>query len=208
MQTEALVRWVEKEGHNWQSIVNDHFPGRTALSARNQYNYMCRRPGTSSQPSTPSSDPSSGSSRHRTGSRVQARKAGIGSQRARLKETNVESDVGESDFDNYSLSDDDECEEWPMDFTTGPQDHANDDGYAVSPGFALEPNTTPLMEMDIPGTITNPYGSSHYQSLGHLFPSQSIPGVEGHQMFLQTPSSEDVTTHVEEPCFHPIDAVR
>lgn len=127
---------------------------------------------------------------------MQSRKAGIGLQRAKPKEIDVESDVGESDFDSYSLSDDDEYEEWPMDYTIGQQENAADDSHAVSPGFALEPNTAPLMEMDLSSTVTNPYGNLYYQSPDHLFPSHSIPGVESHQMFLQTPSSEDVTTHV------------
>ena len=42
-------------GHNWKAIVTDHFPGRTALQARNQYNQFCRRTGHDTQPSTPDS---------------------------------------------------------------------------------------------------------------------------------------------------------
>ena len=164
---------------------------------------MCRRSGTSSQPSTPSSDPSSGSSRHRTRSHIQSPKANTGSRRPRTKETNVESDMGESDFDNYSMSDEDECDEWPMDYATRQQDHATDDSHDVSAEFALGSSTAaPLMEMDLSDTITTPYGCSQYQSLNQLFPSQSIPGLTDNQLFLQTTSSEDVSTHVKETCFH------
>lgn len=42
-------------GHIWKTIVNNHFPGRTALQARNQYNQFCRRTGIETQASTPGS---------------------------------------------------------------------------------------------------------------------------------------------------------
>ena len=42
-------------GHNWKVIVDNYFPGRTALQARNQYNQVCRRTGFDTQPSTPGS---------------------------------------------------------------------------------------------------------------------------------------------------------
>ncbi|RYP17056.1 hypothetical protein DL765_004755 [Monosporascus sp. GIB2] len=68
-QDSVLLKAVETLGRNWSDIVNRHFPGRTALSAKNRFSLLHRRienarAGTKAQdeveasPASPSSAPS------------------------------------------------------------------------------------------------------------------------------------------------------
>ena len=62
LQNARLLQSVEQVGHKWTAIVEDNFPGRTALSAKNQYAVLSRNLGLKHDASTPGSIPSSQSS--------------------------------------------------------------------------------------------------------------------------------------------------
>ena len=130
---------------------------------------------------------------------MQPGKASIDFRRQTPKEVDVESDMGESDYDNYSLSDDAENEEWPPNYASPQQDHANGDSHDALAEFAVGSHTAPMMEMDTSGTMAKPQGTSQYPLLGQLFPCQPFTATEDHRMFMQTPSSEGVTTNVPKP---------
>lgn len=190
-QTEALLRLVEKQGHNWQSIVTNHFPGRTALSARNQYIYMWRRSGLRSQPPTPSSNQSSLSPQPGDRSSLRSKKNGASPRTPASREPELESGIGDPDFDNYSLSDDDEGDDWPLNYTTLQHGYANSDSHTASQGVGLGPQMTPFMDMDPLSPTVTLEGTSQYPSLDELFPGHRALGDT--QMYMQTPPSEGAT---------------
>ena len=199
IQTELLIKQVEKQGHNWQSIVNSHFPGRTALSARNQYTYACRRSSTLSQPSTPSSNISSRSPRPRNHHSSNGSGRTASSIRSRpLKETDMESEMDESDFDNYELSEEEDGDDWPLNYAPLHQDSANDNGQATTMDyFNVGSQNMPMMEMDTLRQFTTPNRTPQSVSLDQFFHGQSMPDMVDSQMYLPMASSDSLESQVE-----------
>lgn len=107
-------------GHNWKAIVNNHFPGRTALQARNQYNQFCRRTGLDTQPSTPGSTESPATFLPMSRALSHASPARTKSRRADLQNMPTDTDLRyEGSDDNPSSEndkddDDEDDEDWPQ----------------------------------------------------------------------------------------------
>ena len=58
-QEYRLLQCVERMGHKWKAIVEENFPGRTALSAKNQYTLMSRARRTKTSKLRPEPEKSS-----------------------------------------------------------------------------------------------------------------------------------------------------
>ncbi len=113
-------------GHNWKTIVKNHFPGRTALQARNQYHQIGRRTGFDRQPSTPGSiqSPATSSTMDRSFSRDTP--ARTRSKSLQLRELPTETDLkveeldenffgvdeNDDDDDDASWSQSENCSQW------------------------------------------------------------------------------------------------
>ncbi|KAL8827909.1 MAG: hypothetical protein Q9191_002898 [Dirinaria sp. TL-2023a] len=191
--TKTLLRCVEQQGHNWSSIVADHFPGRTALSARNQYNYMCRRPGVNRQSSTPSSLHSSNSSQARTRSSTstQSGRPSLSSSAQTSSETVPQSEGNESDYLNDSLSDDDDGDEdWPPENKSLPSSHVKE--VEFNDLMESSPGSPSMSTMDIdsfwPAASSN--SLPQFPSLDQTFPNQATYTESDHQMFHNAPFSD------------------
>ncbi|KAL8786791.1 MAG: hypothetical protein Q9195_008049 [Heterodermia aff. obscurata] len=185
--TKTLLRCVEQQGHNWKSIVADYFPGRTALSARNQYNYMCRRSGVNSQPSTPGSLPSTNSSLHKKRSSEQSGRPSLSHSTQNSSETILESEEDQSDFMDDSSSDDDDEEDWQPNHLPSQSEPAKATDSAGPVG--LGPESPPEMESLWPVAVSS--GIPQYPSLDQMFPNQAAFTTSQQSPYLQSPFSDD-----------------
>ncbi|KAL8881351.1 MAG: hypothetical protein Q9198_001434 [Flavoplaca austrocitrina] len=187
--TKILLRCVGQQGHNWKTIVAGHFPNRTALSARNQYNYICRRSGANSQSSTPSSNQSHSSSQPRTRSNMQPVRLGFNYQRQSSNETNLGSDDEESDFNNDISSDEEGSEELMPNHKPLQGDYINLVNHAASDGSQIEP----LMELDPMYPTGSPHELPQYPSLDELLFDKSTLAAGEAQTDLQFGPFQGIT---------------
>lgn len=160
-------------GHNWKAIVSNHFPGRTALQARNQYNQFCRRTGFDTQPPTPCSMQS----------------------RATPVPTNTDTDLEHEESD-YNLSsgeenhgNDDHDADWPKSENCSQWDLANETNrvqsrHSASHQYAMFPQELESLKGPLPSDEIMPLSSFNY-----LSPDQPTCAVENDQVLGQ-PSSQ------------------
>ncbi|KAL8766519.1 MAG: hypothetical protein Q9209_006735 [Squamulea sp. 1 TL-2023] len=192
-QTKTLLRCVEQQGHNWKSIVATHFPTRTALSARNQYNYMCRRSGVNNQPSTPSSNQSNASSRPQTRSNMQPVGVGVSYPTQPPGQMTMESDgeLSDSDDDDFS-SDAEGNDELMPNHTALHGDYVNHVSHVAS----AESQIASLMEMDSLYTVSTSNELPQFPSVDRLPSANSAFAVEEPSTYLQLPSAEGFAAQI------------
>ncbi|KAL8939520.1 MAG: hypothetical protein Q9211_002705 [Gyalolechia sp. 1 TL-2023] len=193
IQTQTLLRCVEQQGHNWKTIVADHFPNRTALSARNQYNYICRRSGANSRSSTPSSNQSHSSSRPRTRSNMQPVMVAFNYQIRSSNGTNLGNDDDEESEFNDISSDDEGGEELMPNHRPLQGDYTNHVSHAASDQSQIEP----LMDMEPWYPAGNPHELPQYPSLDELFFENSTLAAGEGQTDLQFHPSEGIKDQVK-----------
>ena len=113
----------------------------------------------------------------------------------------MESEMDESDFDNYELSEDEDCEDWPLNYAPvhhdPAHDSANDNGQATMMDyFNISSQNMPMMEMDTLRSFTTPSRTPQSLSLDQIFTGQSIPDMVDPQMYLPMTSSGSLQPQV------------
>ena len=151
---------------------------------------MCRRSGVNSQPSTPSSLPSSNSSGHRNRSSTQSGRPSLSHSTQTSSETILESEEDQSDFMDDSSSDDDD-EDWQPNHPSLQSDFAKASDYAGPMG--LGPESPPEMESLWPATS---HGIPQYPSLDQMFPNHAGFPASQHQTYLQSPFPDEFAAQV------------
>ena len=171
VQEQLLIRCVEKIGHNWKAIVNDHFPGRTALQARNQYNQFRRRTGYGSQASTPCSiqSPSQSSTKNRSLSNVAPalHRSRRQQERSLSVDTDLEYEISDDGLSSEDeIDDDDDDRDWSQSQRRMQWDAANDASQMQAIQSLSKDFKTPAMELD-PTVESLPYSSMKYPVPDH-----------------------------------------
>lgn len=178
-------------GHNWKAIVTNHFPGRTALQARNQYNQFCRRTGLDTQPSTPGSTESPATFLPMSRSLSHASPARTKSRRVDLRNMPRDTDARYqgSDDDNPSSEndkeDDDDDEDWPQSEECSqwkPPDEASfmQARQSPFPQYAMSPHELESLRSSLPNDGVVPV--SYFDP---LFSDQSRDALGGGSTFEQ-----------------------
>ena len=162
-------------GHNWKAIVSNHFPGRTALQARNQYNQFCRRTGFDTQPPTPCSMqsratpvPTDRSLSHVSPIRTKSR-----SSQLRKTPTDTDLEHEESDY-NFSSGeeihgDNDDDADWPQSENCSQWDLANETNrvqsrHSASHQYSMFPLELESLKCPLPNDGMMPSSSFNYLS--------------------------------------------
>ena len=186
-------------GHNWKAIVSNHFPGRTALQARNQYNKFCRRTGFDAQPPTPCSMqcpatpvPTDRALSHISPTRTKSRSS-------QLRKTPTDTDLEHEESD-YNLSgeeeihvDDDDDADWPQSENCSQWDLAKETDrvqsrHSASHQYAMSPQELEYLKCSLPSGRMMPSSSFNY-----LSSDQPTFAVEDDQALGQ-PSSQPYTS--------------
>ena len=182
-------------GHNWKAIVSNHFPGRTALQARNQYNQFSRRTGFDTQPPTPCSMqsratpvPTNRFLSHVSPTRTKSRSS-------QLRKTPTDTDLEHQEPD-YNLSsgeenhgNDDHDADWSKGEDCSQWDLANETNrvqsrHSASHQYAMFPQELESLKGPLPSDGMMPSSSFNY-----LSPDQATCAVENDQALGQ-PSSQ------------------
>ena len=114
----------------------------------------------------------------------------------------MESEMDESDFDSYEMSEDEDGEDWPLNYAPvhhdSAHDSANDNGQATMMDyFNIGSQNMPMMEMDTLRSFTTPSRTPQSLSLDQMFTGQSIPDMIDPQMYLPMTSSGSLQPQVE-----------
>ena len=188
-------------GHIWKTIVNNHFPGRTALQARNQYNQFCRRTGLETQASTPGSMQSLATSiapdihhSHSCTPRVKSKRPlAHGSPTAtELEDEELDDDVSredENDDDNNEDDDDDDDDtDWSLSGKMSPWDPAIEaSAMQARQNSSFRYDTSPVKFESSTGALPSD-GMQPFPSFDNLFLDQSGFALGDGQALEQTSS--------------------
>ena len=111
----------------------------------------------------------------------------------------MESEMDESDFDNYELSEDEDedGEDWPLKYVPLHHDSTNESGQATTMDyFDFDSHNMPMMEMDTLTSFTTPGRTPQSASLDQMFSGHSIPDMVDPQMYLPMSSSDNLEPQV------------
>lgn len=109
----------------------------------------------------------------------------------------MESEMDESDFDNYELSEDEDSDDWPLNYASLHHDPTSENGQAATMDyFNMGSQNMPMMEMDTLRPFTTANRTPQSISLDQFFPGQSMPDMVDPQMYLPIASSDSLEPQV------------